>query len=759
MKRWLVLGPVPVFADESAEKDEQKQKAVFESDPLPTKRFRRKVTIDGKGYEWTPLTSDGPTVNLIGRWDRDDYSTAYAWARINAAEEQRALLGIGSDDAVKVWLNGELVHENWVMRGCVKDSDLVPVTLRQGKNHLVLKIQNGTQDWAFTCRRLGPKALTEKLITSVQSGHLDPIDQLVEYGADINGAVGPGLTALHIARIAGRTDAVEQLTAKGADANIPMPAKEKIVDWFFNRVIKPKYPGAAVLIARDGQIVYEKGHGYADIGHAARITPETVFRIGSVSKQFTAAAILKLQEDARLSVQDKLSKFLPDFPRGDEVTLHHLLTHTSGIHSYTSDPNFMKTVMTEISPGELIDSFKDDKFDFEPGEGQSYCNSGYFLLGYIVEKVSGKSFEEYLREVFFEPLGMESTGIHRWNLVLDHEATGYSFSSGKVEKAMNWDMSWAGGAGALYSTVGDLYRWNEGLFSGQVLSEASLKAAFSPATLNNGEIGRGTGVGGSGYGYGWGIGELRGLPQIAHSGGLHGFSSYLMRLPEEKLTVTVLANCLPTIPELTTSGFGRRIAEVYLFEKMDEQTSFATDTTVDPSMYDDYAGRYDYGNSMVLTVMRDGDRLLAQMTGQSQAEIFPRSETEFFWKDVDAQITFVRDETGTVTGAIHRQGGAELNVVKLKDEPVVEIDAAITDAYVGEYEMERVGTLKITKEDGRLHGRLGSQPKFELFARTETEFFLKIVQADITFTRDEKGDVTGLTLKQSGMTLKGKKVK
>jgi CubicO group peptidase (beta-lactamase class C family) len=641
----------------------------------------------------------------------------------------------------------------------VKDSDLVPVTLRQGKNHLVLKIQNWTGPWGFAVRRLGSKVLAQKLITSVQNGHLDPVDQLLEYGADINGTVGPGLTALHVARIAGRTEVIERLTAKGADADVLMPPKERIVDWLFNRVIEPNYPGAAVLVARDGQIVYEKGYGYADIGHAVKVRPETAFRIGSVSKQFTAAAILKLQEDGKLSVQDKLSKFLPDFPRGDEVTLRHLLTHTSGIHSYTSDPNFMKTVTTEISPEELVDSIRDYEFDFDPGESQSYCNSGYFLLGYIVEKVSGKSLEEYLKETFFEPLGMENTGIHQRNLVIDHEATGYSFSSGKVEKATNWDMSWAGGAGALYSTVGDLYRWNEGLFNGKILSEESLEAAFTPATLNNGDVGKGAAGGSSGYGYGWAIGEQRGLPQIAHGGGLHGFNSHLMRLPEEKLTVTVLANCLPTIPELSPSGFARQIAEVYVFEEMDEQASFATDTTVDPSVYDDYVGRYDYGSGMVLTVTRDGDRLLAQMTGQGQAEIFPRSQTQFFWKDADAQIEFVRDETGTVTGAIHRQHGAEIKVAKLKDEPAVELDAAVTDAYVGEYEIENVGTIKITKEGGRLHGRLDDQLEFELFARTETEFFLKAAKGDVMFTKDENGDVTGITVKVAGMTLTGKKVK
>ncbi|MBN2131534.1 MAG: serine hydrolase [Sedimentisphaerales bacterium] len=758
MTKWLILGPVPVFADEAAGKGESDQKKAFETDPFSLERFRAKVKIGDKQYEWSPLVSESDVVDLDQALGQKEYATAYAWARINVVKERKVLLGIGSDDAVKIWLNGELVHENWVQRPCAQDSDLVGVTFRKGRNHLVLKVQNGTSDWGFSCRVLGAEALGQKLVSAVGSGHLDPVKTLLEHSIDVNAKVGPGLTALHMARITGRTEAAKLLLDGGADAGIPMPPKERIVDWLFERLVEENYPGAAVLVARNGEILYQNGYGYANISDCVEITPQTKFRIGSISKQFTAAAILKLQEEGKLSTDDKLSKFLPDFPRGDEVTLHHLLTHTSGIHSYTSDPNFMKTVASETSPKELIDSFKNDKFDFEPGESQSYCNSGYFLLGHIVAKVSGKSFGDYLKETFFDPLGMADTGIYHWSLVLDHEAVGYSYQNGQVQKALDWDMSRAGGAGALYSTVEDLYRWNEAVFKGKILSEASLKAAFTPAALNSGEAGKGTGVGSEGYGYGWGIGTLRGRPQIAHSGGLHGFISYLMRLPEEELTVAVLANCLPTVPELSTSGLGRQIAEIYLHEEMDEQTSFATDTTVDPAVYDDYVGRYDYGNSMVLTVTREGNRLLAQLTGQGQAEIFPRSETEFFWEGVDAQIRFVRDETGTVTGAVHQQGGARLEVAKLKDEPVADIDPAVYDAYVGDYELENVGTMKIVKEGGRLFGKVGGQPQVELFPRSQTEFFLKIAQVEIIFNKDPDGSVTSLTLKQAGMTLTGKKV-
>ena len=755
MTQWLILGPVPVSTEESVGKDEQERKKAFDTDPFSVERFSATVKIGEKQYKWASLASESDVVDLAQALGQKEYVTAYAWARVRMAEEKRVLLGIGSDDAVKVWLNGKLVHENWVQRPCTRDSDLVPVTFRKGRNHLVLKIQNGIQEWAFSCRWLGPESLTEKLISSVRTGHLDPVEMLLEHGADVNGKIGPGVTALHMAKIAGRADAVKLLVEKGADADMEMPPKEKIIDWVFERVIKEKYPGAAVLVAKDGDILYQNGYGYANIGHRVEVTPETKFRIGSISKQFTAAAILKLEEEGKLSVKDKLSKFLPDYPRGDEVTLHHLLTHTSGIHSYTGKPDFMKTVTVETTTEELVDSFKDDKFDFDPGEKQSYCNSGYFLLGYVVEKVSGKSLGDYLKETFFDPLDMNETGIHRWNLVLDHEATGYSYVGAKVQKAQNWDMSRAGGAGALYSTVGDLYRWNKAVFNGKVVKESSLKAAFTPGKLNNGEIARGMG---GGYGYGWSIGEIRGLKLISHGGGLNGFSSHLMRLPEKKLTVTVLANSLPSIPELSPSGFAHHIAEIYLFEEMAQQPSFVEDKTVDPAVYDDYVGRYDYGNSMVLTITRQGDRLFAQLSGQSKADIFPRSENEFFWKDVDAQITFVRNEKAEVTGAVHRQGGRTIEAPKLKDEAVAKVDPAVYDAYVGEYEIENVGKVTVTKEDGRLYAQLVGQPKVELFPRSDTEFFLKVVQADVIFTKDKDGRVTGLTLKQSGVKMTGKKV-
>src|SRR5208283_4739801 len=167
----------------------------------------------------------------------------------------------------------------------------------------------------------------------------------------------------------------------------------------------------------------------------------------SITKQFTAAAILKLQEEGKLSVNDKLTKYFPEFPRGDEVTLEHLLTHTSGIHSFASKPQFLEMVKSPVKEEDLVRSIEKDPYDFAPGKKYQYNNSGFFLLGCIIEKVSGHSYGDFLRENFFEPLGMTNTGVHQAGVELQHEARGYEFAGTEFTNASNWNMTWAGGAG------------------------------------------------------------------------------------------------------------------------------------------------------------------------------------------------------------------------------------------------------------------------------------------------------------------------
>ncbi|MBI4721016.1 MAG: serine hydrolase [Chitinivibrionia bacterium] len=761
MTRWLALGPVPVFAVKPDSANEDAEKKVFEAEQLEPRLFGSlragsKRTIGRAKYQWSVLESESDFVDFTPVFGDSEFAVAYAWAEMHSPDARTMLAGFGSDDGIKVWLNGELVHTNWITRPVNEDADLVPLALKKGKNELLIKIQNRQDGWGFACRIMGPELFPKKLVSAAKQGAMDELTLLLENGADVNAATGSGMTAYHAAKMYGRTDTAKLLVRCGADTTIAMPSKDALVASLFEPLGDGASPGAAVLVSRNGSIVYEKGFGYADIGNKVPATPDTKFRIGSVTKQFTAASILKLQEDGLLSVNDPLSKYFPDFPRGDEVRLHHLLTHTSGIHSYTDQPDFLDEVQLEIDSDDVVELIQGFEYDFNPGEKWQYCNSGYFLLGRIVEMVSDEPYGDFLEDTFFDGLEMDNTGVHYWPAILANEAMGYSYSGGTYLKAKDWDMTWAGGAGALYSTVGDLFRWNEGLFDGgEMLSEKSLKTALTPVALNDGTAAP---AAGGGYGYGWMIGDVRGVKQIAHGGGLHGFVSHLAWYPEQRMSVVVLMNCAPS-KEIGPGQAAADIAQIYLWEEMKPEGSHAVDTTVDPGIYDDYIGRYEYPMGAVMTITRDGDRLFAQLSGQQQFEIYPESKDKFFWKVVEAGITFVRGENGAVAHAVHSQGGQEFSAPRMKDEKQAAIDLSVLGAYPGDYKMSESMTLAVTQENGRLFVQATGQPKLEVFPRSENEFFYKVVKADITFIKDESGAVTELILNQGGRKFKAPKIK
>jgi CubicO group peptidase (beta-lactamase class C family) len=427
---------------------------------------------------------------------------------------------------------------------------------------------------------------------------------------------------------------------------------------------KGESSGVAVLVAREGKIVFQGGFGFADLAQKTPITTETKFRIGSVSKQFTAAAILRLAEDGKLTLGDSLTKYFPEFANGENVTLRHLLTHTSGLQSYTSKQGFLNRVTKPIAPADLIAWFRDDRPNFPPGAGFRYNNSAYFLLGEIIARVSGKSYGEYLRETFFDPIGMKETGVFQNNAPPEGMAVGYSFADGKTSVALDWDMTWAGAAGALYSTVGDLFLWNEALFNGRVVNSASFKAATTPVELPRG-------IDGMKYGYGLVMSQLKRLPVISHSGGLNGWSSDLLRLPEQKCTVVALVNASPPPPGLTPGSLTRSLAEQFLADEIKKLPPLQEDTSVDPKTFAAYEGRYRFPPNAVLTVTQEGAALFAQLTNQSKFRIYPKGGDEFFWKVVDAQIVFLRDENGEVYAAEQTQNGRSVRTPKMRESAAI----------------------------------------------------------------------------------------
>jgi CubicO group peptidase (beta-lactamase class C family) len=293
----------------------------------------------------------------------------------------------------------------------------------------------------------------------------------------------------------------------------------------------------SVLLVKSGKVLLSKGYGLANIELDVPNKPETKFRLGSITKQFTAAAILQLQEKGKLRVDDPISKYIQGTPATwSSVTIQHLLTHTSGIPSYTDEAGYQAHMREQVgTPLDFIKRFRDRPLDFTPGEKFHYDNSGYFLLGVIIEQVSGVRYEDYLRKNIFEPLRMAATGYDWPAAILKDRASGYSKGDGgKKINADFLEMGQPYAAGSLYSTVLDLYQWDRALYTTKVLSAQSLQAAFTPNPYDW--------AAGIKYGYGWGIAQVHGHKAVGHGGGINGFSTVIWRAIEEDATSIVLSN-------------------------------------------------------------------------------------------------------------------------------------------------------------------------------------------------------------------------
>jgi CubicO group peptidase (beta-lactamase class C family) len=323
------------------------------------------------------------------------------------------------------------------------------------------------------------------------------------------------------------------------------------VDTYMDGLVKANQFSGSILIARDGHMLLSKGYGMADLEDEVPNTPQTRFRLGSITKQFTAVAILMLEERGKLNVQDSICKYVADCPQAwQAVTIRHLLSHTGGVPNFTSFPDYSKTMTQSTTIDALIARFKDRPLDFQPGERWSYSNSGYVLLGYVIEKVSGKSYEAFMQENIFDPLKMTGSGYDSPARIIKHRASGYQPSGNAMINAPYLDMTIPHAAGALYSTVEDLYLWDQALYTEKLISKRSFDAMFTPVK--------------NGYGYGWGINKQFGLTRIEHGGGINGFATFIARYPEAKAVVIVLSN----FAQARTQNIATELAKLALADKM-----------------------------------------------------------------------------------------------------------------------------------------------------------------------------------------------
>lgn len=528
--------------------------------------------------------------------------------------------------------------------------------------------------------------------------------------------------------------------AFGRDAGKTMAAR-------IDAAIAPSFqagaPGATVIVVKDGKTILRRAYGMADAGKGIAMRPDMVLRLASITKQFTAAAILLLAEEGKLSLDDDITRHLPDYPaRGKRITIEHLLTHTSGIVSFTSKPAAEGRSQQDLSVAQLIDSFKDDPLDFAPGSEFRYNNSGYVLLGAIIEKVSGTGYADFLAQRIFVPLGMKDTAYEGHARRTAPVAAGHSRGEKGYDYAAPLSMSQPYAAGALVSTVDDLARWDAAISSGRLLTPASWQRAFTSWRLAGGKP--------TGYGYGWEVGKVQGETMVGHGGAINGFTGFALRLPERKVYVAVLSNSDSGPANLQLVA--RKAAAIALGKPYREFREVAPA----PGALDAVAGSYDAGQGLRRVFRHAPEGLLMQLDGQPPVRLKAASQDTFFVAEGLDWFAFERDARGKVTGVtLHREGEA-LRHPRIGDAPAgrraVKIPHAVFDRHVGRYQLRPDLVIEFTREGDRYFGQALGQDRLEIFPMSENVFFSDAADAEIEF------DGQGMVLRQGGRSTPGRRL-
>lgn len=388
-----------------------------------------------------------------------------------------------------------------------------------------------------------------------------------------------------------------------------------------------RFNGVALVVHKNN-VILNKGYGFSDMNSQMPNTPDTRFPILSITKTFTATIILRLQDEKKLSVDDKLTKYFPDYPEGSKITIHHLLTHSSGIYNYSNDVGEEDSAIVNypVSKERVLSHFRDKPLNFPPGKYYSYNNSGFFLLGLIIEKVTGKPYETVVREYIFTPLGMTQSGFDFNGLPKTIKAQGYQFwDSEKAIPYKHFDSTFAYATGAIYSTTNDMLKWSRAITDGEILTPKTWKLAFGPKIQN--------------YGYGWQTGEFSGKKYVKHSGGYPGYMSEFIYYPDENLTIVLLNNFGTYGENVWAVGMGISSA---VFGLPYDQWKLRKKVTVAKDVLQSHTGKYKYQRSTI-EVKLENDKLFAIINESLTLELIPENENDYFFRDFNTSFHFEGD--------------------------------------------------------------------------------------------------------------------
>lgn len=502
-------------------------------------------------------------------------------------------------------------------------------------------------------------------------------------------------------------------------------------------------PGAAVLVARGDEILFQGARGLADLEAGTALDVDDTFRIGSVTKQFAAAGLLKLVEAGKVSLDDPLSKYLPDYANGAAITVRQLLNHTSGIKSYTGIEGYMgEPIRVDLDTSGMIAVFEHLPVDFAPGADWAYNNSGYVLVGAVIEAASGQSWHTYLEDVLFEPLDMDDTGYGADPGVVATHVNGYTLDGDQPAPAVPLSMTQPHAAGALVSSVGDLLAWNRALHEGKVLASATYQQMITP--VEAAEM--------HGYGFGLSRGTVRGEAMLQHGGGIPGFSAYLLYLPDTDITVAVLQNSDRSYGHDSPGAVARRLAAVALGNPYPEAVAIE----VDAATLQQAEGVYQVNDEheRILRVV-DGT-LTGQRTGGMPAALTPIARDAYLYDDGFNRFELVRDDAGAITAMrFFPNGEGDGEIAPLTDQPLpsprvaIELSPAAIARVSGTYAAGPM-TLRIYQEGESMMALMSGQQPVEIFAETPDAFYLTVVPATLAFAPGEAAPT--LTLDQNGQT-------
>ena len=433
------------------------------------------------------------------------------------------------------------------------------------------------------------------------------------------------------------------------------------IDAVVSSTYSSKEPGISVLVAKDRKAIYSKAFGKSNLELNTPLETNSVFQIGSITKQFTAISILMLEEQGKLSVEDKIGKYIPEYAEiGKDITIHHLLNHTSGIKNRTpvGDKGFISK--TNMSPTELIAYFKDEPLEFKPGERFKYSNAGYILLGRIIEIVSGQPYSDFIEQNIFDKIGMKNSSCGDMKQVIPNLTKGYIIEQNDFVKSDYINLSLAYSAGAILSTTEDLLKWQNALLSNTLLKASSIKQAMTPTLLNSGKR--------VPYGYGFRFSKLGNSPVIAHTGSTKGFTSIALFLPKEKLYITALTNCNCK----NVNNVAKQVAELFVnlpdnkITDVENNQPERKSIDVPSEILSDYTGTYEVKPNVNLTIGLDNtNQLYLLAPGQTKkVELFAETQNHFFVKIVDAEITFNTNEKGKVISLTMNQSGRKITAKK-----------------------------------------------------------------------------------------------